>query len=130
MKRWLADAGRVGLLLAISVGYFALCASITDEAQAAAGQPVIDGYLEPNGYTQITSLSSAVGLGTIPNGTRLVIIQAETNDVRWRDDGVNPTTSVGMVLAAGQILSYNGNAAALKVIEVTASAKLNVTYYK
>lgn len=97
---------------------------------AASGAPVLDGYLEPAGYAQVTSVSSAVGLGTIPNGVKLVLIQAEAQDVRWRDDGVNPTTSVGMVIPAGQTLVYNGNPSAFKAVEVTASAKLNVTFYR
>lgn len=35
-----------------------------------------------------------------------------------------------MVLAAGTSLVYTGSFAAIKFIEVTASAKLNVSYYK
>ncbi len=95
----------------------------------ASGMQVIDGYLVPNGYQQITSLSAAVGL-TVPAKTKLVLIQAETKDVRWRDDGTNPTASVGMVLSAGSAFSYNGDASAIKFIEVAASGKLNVSYYK
>lgn len=97
---------------------------------AADGQKVIDGYLEPAGYVQITSLSSAVGLGTIPADVKLTLIQAETQDIRWRDDGTNPTTGVGMLLADGQTLVYNGNPRALKLIETTASAVANVAYYR
>jgi len=97
---------------------------------AASGAPVLDGYLEPAGYSQLSVLSSAAGLGTIPNGVKLTLIQAESQDIRWRDDGVNPTASVGMVLEAGQTLVYNGNPAAFKAIETTASAKLNITFYR
>lgn len=82
----------------------------------------------PLGYQQITSLSSATAL-TVPVGTGLCLIQAETQSVRWRDDGTNPTASVGMILAAGDILFYTGKSVNLKFIEVTASAKLNVSYY-
>jgi hypothetical protein len=88
------------------------------------------GYMESAGYIQITSLSSAVGLGAIPDGTTLAIIQAETQNVRYRDDGTNPSASVGMLLPAGDLLYYTGKMADLKFIEVSASAKLNVTYYK
>lgn len=88
------------------------------------------------GYQQITSLSSATGL-TVPstdlNGLAcrptLAIITAETNGVRWRDDDVNPTASVGMPLASGATLQYDGDLTKIKFIEQTASAKLNVTYY-
>jgi hypothetical protein len=96
----------------------------------AFGNKIIDGYLAPAGYTQVTSLSAATGLGTIPDGTQLALIQPESQDIRWRDDGSNPTTSVGMVLSAGSTLFYNGNMSAFKMIEVTATAKVNISFYK
>jgi len=88
------------------------------------------------GYQQITSLSSATGL-TVPakdvNGLSckpsLAMITPETQAVRWRDDGVAPTASVGMPLAAGVTLQYDGDLANIQFIEQTAGAKLNITYY-
>lgn len=81
------------------------------------------------GYLQVTSLSTAAGL-TVPSNASWALIQAQDQAVRWRDDGTNPTTSVGMYLAAGDTLTYDGtNLANLKFIEVTASAKLNVSFY-
>ena len=88
------------------------------------------------GYQQITSLSAATGL-TVPqvdlNGLAcrpsIAIITAETQAVRWRDDDVNPTASVGMPLASGATLQYDGDLTKIKFIEQTASAKINVTYY-
>ena len=80
------------------------------------------------GYQQITSLSSAVGL-TVPAGARLALIQAEDQAVRWRDDGTNPTATVGMEIASGETLSYNGFHDNIKFIEGASSAKLNVTFY-
>jgi hypothetical protein len=88
------------------------------------------------GYQQITSLSSASKL-TVPardlNGLagtpRIAIITPETQAVRWRDDGVAPTTSVGMPLAAGVTLQYDGDLSQIQFIEQAASAKLNITYY-
>lgn len=95
----------------------------------ASGQPIIDAVLTPNGYQQITDLSAATGL-TVPDGTVLAIIQSEAQSVRWRDDGTNPTASVGMLLETGNSIVYNGGFAALKLIQTAASAKLNVSYYK
>lgn len=88
------------------------------------------------GYQQITSLSSATGL-TVPTTDKqgnfkqptFALIIAETQGVRWRDDGTNPTASVGMPLAAGVPLQYDGNLTGIKFIEQTASAKLNISYY-
>lgn len=81
------------------------------------------------GYQQLAALGTAVGL-TIPEGTSMVVIVAETQAVRWRDDGVDPTAAVGMPLAVGVEFIYTaGNLPSLKFIEQTASAKLNVSYY-
>ena len=90
--------------------------------------------LSPFGYQQITSLSAATAL-TVPAPTNavpatLALIQAETQNVRWRDDGTNPTASVGMLLVVGDILPYTGDLSKLKFIEATTGAKLNVSYYR
>lgn len=86
---------------------------------------------KPLGYQQLTSLSSATAL-TVPSGTKMIRIIPETQAVRWRDDGTSPTATVGQPLAVGSELIYTGTVAgmaALKFIEQTASAKLNVVYY-
>lgn len=88
------------------------------------------------GYEQITGLSAAKGL-TVPtydlNGLAckpsIALIVAESTAVRWRDDGVAPTASVGMPLATGVTLQYDGDLSAIRFIEQSASSKLNVTYY-
>lgn len=81
------------------------------------------------GYQQITNLSAATVL-TFPVGTTLALITAETQAVRWRDDGTAPTATVGYPLAAGVELRYTAlGQGTLKFIEQTASAKLNITYY-
>lgn len=88
------------------------------------------------GYQQITSLSSATGL-TVPttdkNGLNakptLALIVAETQAVRWRDDGVAPTASVGMPLAAGVTLQYDGDLSKIRFIEQVGGGKLNISYY-
>lgn len=88
------------------------------------------------GYQQITSLSAATGLtvpATTPEGLNgkpvFALIIAETQGVRWRDDGTAPTASVGMPLAVGVPLQYDGDLNKIKFIEQTASAKLNISYY-
>lgn len=88
------------------------------------------------GYQQITSLSSATGL-TVPQkdlqglaGTpRIAIITPEAQAVRWRDDGVAPTATVGMPLAAGVTLQYDGDLSQIQFIEQASGAVLNITYY-
>ena len=80
------------------------------------------------GYQQITSLSASTAL-TVPVGATMALIVAETQAVRWRDDGTAPTASVGMPLAKGTSLSYDGDLKAIRFIQQTASAVLNVSYY-
>ncbi len=91
----------------------------------------------PCGYQQITVLSSAVGLtvpaaGAIPAGqqapTRALIVP-EAQAVRWRDDGTDPSATVGQPLAVGAELRYDGDLKKIKFFEQAASAKLNITYY-
>ena len=91
-------------------------------------QATIDGNITAKGYQQVTSLSSAASL-TVATGAKIALIQAETQDVRWRDDGTAPTTSVGNILFAGQDIWYTGDLTAIKFIEVNATAKSNVAYY-
>lgn len=98
------------------------------------GNPVpVSGSTKPagltaKGYQQITSLSAAAAL-TVPTGATVALITAETQGIRWRDDGTNPTASVGMLIAAGESVFFTGSLAAFRAIEVTASAKLNISYY-
>jgi hypothetical protein len=89
----------------------------------------------PLGYSQIADLSTAKGLGagtlgSIPAGAAYALVVAETQDVRWCDDGTTPTGSLGMLLKAGTVLTYDGPLAAIKFIQAAASAKLNISFYK
>lgn len=97
---------------------------------------VVDGNRVPLGYQQLTSLGSAVGL-TLPSAgspvarpARLALLQAEDQAIRFRDDGVNPTSSTGMrLLADGSMFPYTGDLSALRFIEESAGGKLNVLLY-
>ena len=80
------------------------------------------------GFQNITSLSAATAL-TPPTGAAYAVIVAETQAVRWRGDGVDPTASVGMLMQPGDILNYDGDLASLRFIEVTAGAAISVAYF-
>jgi len=86
------------------------------------------GCNRPLGYQQITSLSSSTAL-TVPEGARFCIFTAETQAVRWRDDGTAPTSTVGMPVAVLTPTAYYGDLNKIRFIEQSASAKLNVTYF-
>jgi hypothetical protein len=81
----------------------------------------------PCGYQQLT-LAGAVSL-TVPANAKYAVFVAETQAVRWRDDGTAPTTSVGVLLPTNLPFTYLGNLSAVKVIQATAGAILNVSYY-
>ena len=80
------------------------------------------------GYQQITSLTSSTAL-TVPAGASLALIVPETQNVRWRDDGVDPTTTVGMPVLTNTSMSYDGDLNAVRFIAVASGAVLNVSYY-
>ena len=80
------------------------------------------------GYQQITSLTSSTAL-TVPAGASLALIVPETQNVRWRDDGVDPTTTVGMPVLTNTSMSYDGDLNAIRFIAVASGAVLNVSYY-
>jgi hypothetical protein len=88
------------------------------------------GAYGPLGYQKITSLSSATAL-TVPSGAVRCLVIAETQAVRWRDDGTNPTSTVGMPLAVGVPYTFErlDVLPVLKFIEQTASAVLHISYY-
>ena len=104
------------------------------DAARIAPQPVIDGPLPLClGYQQLDAATlTAVSSLTVPNGTTMVLLQAEAVAVRWRADGVDPTTSVGMLIAAGGEVLYSAglsSLSALRFIRAGAGAILNVSYY-
>lgn len=80
------------------------------------------------GYQRITSLSAATSL-TVPTGATMAVIVCETQAIRWRDDGTDPTATVGMPLPTGSYLSYDGDLRRFRAIEQTASAVLHISYY-
>ena len=80
------------------------------------------------GYQQISSPAVSTR-PTVPNGARAARIQAEAQAIRWRDDGLPPTATVGMLLAAGSDMYYDGELAKLQVIQATAGGIVNISYY-
>ncbi len=83
------------------------------------------------GYVQDAVLTASQGLPSIPAGATYALIQAEAQSIRWRDDGVDPTASTGMLLTAGSSFMYSsGPLANVRVIEATGGAVVNVSYYR
>lgn len=82
------------------------------------------------GYAQLTGLTTAKGFASVPAGANAVLIVASGQPVRWRDDGTAPTASAGMHLAVDTEFLYTGNLSAIEFIEESASATVDVTFYK
>ena len=95
------------------------------------GQPIV-----PLGYCQIpaATLASAVKLLTacsIPAGATMARLQAETANVRYRDDGAAPTASIGSLILAGNAgIFYSGSLGALQFIGASGSPVLDVSFYR
>lgn len=98
--------------------------------------------MTPLGYKQIAAASttsaftlSTAGAGTtygagIPAGATVAIISPEAQGLRWRDDGTDPTTTIGMRLLTDNELAYNGVLTAWKGINLTAGTICNITFYR
>ena len=86
----------------------------------------------PAGYEQLTVANSAVGFASIPPDANKAIIVVETATIRYRDDGVNPTSSVGTKQFVNSTLILDGRdkIVSFKSIRTGAtSAKLSINYY-
>jgi hypothetical protein len=77
-------------------------------------------------HVQNTSLSSVQSL-LLPAGANGVLLQATSQNVRIRIDGVAPTASVGFQIRAGDpvVLIPLWQNATIRAIEEAASAKLD-----
>lgn len=87
--------------------------------------------LKVAGFQQLTVSTAALAL-TIPTGTLfIVLILDPTNGLRYRDDGTDPTATVGMPIAGGGVAYVDApSISKLKLIRSGASdAIVNATYY-
>jgi hypothetical protein len=85
------------------------------------------------GYAKMTTLSTAKNINTvvgIPAGCTRILLQPETQAIRIRDDGTNPTAGVGFPIAVGTIFEYNAkNLTQLVAIEQVASTTLHLWFF-
>ena len=91
--------------------------------------PIIDGTQRPLGYEQLTGIVAATSLASIPADSVYALIQAEGGNIRFRDDGVDPTASVGMLLVDGAVYETT-HYKNFKAIEVSGTPVVNVNYYR
>lgn len=107
---------------------FLLAAAISCAAAlpARADPPV---QWVPVGYQQLTPTSAAAL--TVPTGATFALLTAEVQAIRCRDDGTNPTTSVGFLIPVGIApFQYSGSLSLLSCINAVAGGKLNILFYR
>lgn len=94
---------------------------------------------EPTGDEMITVSTVAIGptlsklklgSGDSPLTANNALFRVETNDVRWRDTGTAPTSSVGTLLKAGESMVYDGPVNKIQFIRVSADATVSAAYYR
>jgi hypothetical protein len=92
---------------------------------------------KPVGYAQYTTLTTAKKLTdapdagvAMPDWSIRALIQAEGADLRWRDDGIAPTPTVGMIIPMNTTYEYEGDLEKIQLIETAVAGTANVTFYK
>ncbi len=87
----------------------------------------------PVGYEQLTVSNTAVALASVPLNANRAIIVVEGKHIRWRIDGTDPTSTVGMKGFANStiILESRLQINKFKAIRLISSdAKLSTNYYE
>ena len=97
-----------------------------------SAEKVVEGNISPLGYQQIDTATLATSTAlTVPSGARIALVVVGGGQaVRWRDDGSDPSGTVGMPVADGATLPYAGDLTAIRFIRVASGAVLNVSFYK
>lgn len=87
-----------------------------------------DVTLQPKGYQKLTP-TTVTGL-TVPAGATYALIKTETQVVRWRDDGEDPTATDGMKIDVGDEFWYPGQLTKILFLDTGAGAStVHVSYY-
>lgn len=87
---------------------------------------------KPEGYGQVTVSTTALALPSIPTKASYAIVNISDQPVRYRDDGTDPTASVGMPVVADEtiVLVSPQQIRNFRVIRSGGTdAELNVSYY-
>lgn len=85
----------------------------------------------PISFEQIT-INTAVGLTTIPSNANKAVITVQTAGIRYKNDGTNPTATVGHDMRIGSVIFLNGRNAVLNFKAIksgSTNSKINVDYY-
>lgn len=83
----------------------------------------------PFGY-QALSPTTATKL-TVPNGAFSAVVSVETNSARWTADGTTPTSTVGVLIAAGSEREFVGPEvlSGFQIIDASGASSVKVHYF-
>lgn len=98
-------------------------------AEKPLGNSVLTGI---DSVAQPLSAGSQIG-GAAPPPARFThcVIAPEGGAIRWRDDGIAPTVTTGMLLGAGNYMTVFAAAAnRIRIIGVSPGVKVNVDYFR
>ena len=88
---------------------------------------------KPVGFEQLTAIgATAKGLASIPVDANKAIMTVEDATLRYRDDGIDPTSTVGLKLfiAGTIILNSRDSLDNFKAIRTgSTNSELNISYY-
>ena len=111
---------------------------LSGSLQAAPGGCTNAAWLTPFAFEEISVSSTAVGFtsGTAfplgEKGADMAVVTIEDDAIRYRDDGLAPTATVGHPAAVSTSLTVCGpeSLKRFRMIRQTTDADVNVTYYR
>lgn len=118
------EVGKQGEILAYTLEHGGLFSDAVINTVQTDGVSAADG--------EAAKFTVEMAENAVPWGTRSVRLVPEAQNVRMRDDNVDPSATVGHLLIANSTYDLSNedvNLNHVKFIEATATAKLNVTYY-
>lgn len=77
------------------------------------------------------TLAQIIDPTAVPAAAEWAIVQAESQECRWRMDGTAPTAAIGIILAVkDSVFVHKSQFATFKMIEVTGTAKVNLEFFQ
>ena len=82
------------------------------------------------GVQQLTSITSTAGTTlTVPTGAKVAYVQAQSQGIIWTWNGTVPSATNGNTINSGDGFYFVGSLTSILLLQVTAGAVANVSYY-
>ena len=103
---------------------------IVSGSAAASSETSAIQTITPLGFDSLAVGSEAVGI-TAPTGATMARISVPTGTVLYRDDGTDPTATVGFPITGPATFDYAGSLSAIKFIATGSNTiTLSILFYK